>query len=184
MPVTLHFTTPPFAAAFAVCFARECGTRLDMMGAAVCSTGVVLIDHSSWLFGRNHNHNAGEDDDDQIHLLVMCVALVGASLAGLAYMSVRKIGHEASANIIVVYYGVLSVPPYVDWIERIVRVTGRLEYWRIRWDIWISWGYLFGRTDRNHSVRGPVLDQSWIATRNIRHGILGSMFSNCVYVLV
>uniref|UniRef100_A0A7S3L0E2 EamA domain-containing protein n=1 Tax=Amphora coffeiformis TaxID=265554 RepID=A0A7S3L0E2_9STRA len=122
--VTLQFTTPPFAAAFAVCFAGERWTRLDMMGAAVCLTGVVLIAHPSWLFGTvaaDSKHH----EDDKTHLLAISVALAGAALAGMAYMSVRKIGHEASANVMVVYYGVLSVP------VTLVGSRGLLGLWNV-----------------------------------------------------
>lgn len=55
--VTLQFTTPPFAAAFAVCFAGEKWMKLDMVGAIVCILGVMLIAHPSWLFGLNEEQN-------------------------------------------------------------------------------------------------------------------------------
>ena len=127
--VTLQFTTPPFAAAFAVCLAGEKWMKLDMMGAAVCLMGVMLIAHPSWLFGTPTNTAAtltphgnstrslllaegddiGNNHDDQ-NIVAIAVALMGAAFAGLAYTSVRKIGHGASANVMVLYYSMLSLP--------------------------------------------------------------------------
>lgn len=109
--VTLQFTTPPFAAAFAVVLAGEKWMFLDMAGAVACLLGVMLIAHPSWLFGAPTaapTTVAAKDSGDD--LAAILVALLGAALAGLAYMSVRKIGHAASANVMVLYYGALSVP--------------------------------------------------------------------------
>lgn len=106
--VTLQFTTPPFAAAFAVLFCGEAWLRLDMIGAVVCLLGVMLIAHPSWLFGNDNDSMALADNNTD--LLAITVALLGAALAGLAYMSVRKIGHRASANVMVLYYGAFSIP--------------------------------------------------------------------------
>ena len=106
--VTLQFTTPPFAAAFAVVLVGEPWQKLDMWGAVVCLLGVMLIAHPSFLFGGNtaaKDQAAPEQD-----YLAIGVALLGAAFAGLAYMSVRKIGHDASANVMVLYYSVLSLP--------------------------------------------------------------------------
>lgn len=119
--VTLQFTTPPFAAAFAVCFVGEKWQALDMMGAVVCLLGVMLIAHPSWLFGDDSDKassstssstSTGQDDSKSNggDLVAIAVALLGAAFAGLAYMSVRKIGHGASANVMVLYYSCLSLP--------------------------------------------------------------------------
>ena len=110
--VTLQFTTPPFAAAFAVCFANEKWMLLDMLGAIVCLLGVVLIAHPSWLFGSSGGQpdDDGNNDSDNNNIGAVAVALLGAAFAGSAYMSVRKIGHQASANVMVLYYSCLSLP--------------------------------------------------------------------------
>lgn len=115
--VTLQFTTPPFAAAAAVLFAGEEWLILDMVGAVVCLFGVMLIAHPSWLFGGG---DAADDEDidattkitpeEKDSILAIAVALLGAAFAGVAYMSVRNIGHQASANVMTLYYSVLSLP--------------------------------------------------------------------------
>ena len=105
--VTLQFTTPPFAAAFAVFLAGEKWMILDMIGAVVCLLGVMLIAHPSWLFGSTSDEDTNAEGNDMV---AIAVALLGAAFAGLAYMSVRKIGHSASANVMVLYYSVLSLP--------------------------------------------------------------------------
>jgi drug/metabolite transporter (DMT)-like permease len=78
-----------------------------MMGAVVCLLGVVLIAHPSWLFGNKHGDTGTdgttEDAVKEKGNLAIAMALLGAAFAGMAYMSVRKIGHGASANVMVLY---------------------------------------------------------------------------------
>ena len=102
--VTLQFTTPIFAAAFAVCLAGEKWMRLDMIGAVVCISGVALIAHPTWLFG-----DSGPSDEVPMNPVAILVALAGAAMAGLAYMSVRKMPNVPS-NVMVLYYAVISIP--------------------------------------------------------------------------
>lgn len=131
--VTLQFTTPVFAALFAVCFVGEKWLLIDMMGAAVCLLGVILIAHPSWLFGCENNSSVssnqqgqlGEEGSEGGDLLAIAVALLGAAFAGLAYMSVRKIGHEASANVMVLYYSCLSLP------VTLIGSKGLLSEWNV-----------------------------------------------------
>ena len=130
--VTLQFTTPPFAAAFAVCLVGEAWNLLDKIGAVVCLLGVMLIAHPSWLFGDEveHTETIATELDTIVAsnattvgsaattpsvsatntTLAILVDVLGAAFAGLAYMSVRKIGHDASANVMVLYYSVCSIP--------------------------------------------------------------------------
>jgi drug/metabolite transporter (DMT)-like permease len=109
--VTLQFTTPPFAAAFAVCLAGEKWMPMDMAGAVVCLMGVMLIAHPSWLFGQPEGaEDAASSGSGANNAIAIAVALLGAALAGMAYMSVRLIGNRASANVMVLWYGCLSLP--------------------------------------------------------------------------
>lgn len=126
--VTLQFTTPPFAGAFAVCAVGERWKPLDVAGAVVCLTGVALIAHPTWLFGTD-SMAAGDGggtsegggaqrvvllDDDGVGPALETVAVLvttsGAAMAGMAYVCVRKIGDRADAVVMVLYYGVLSLP--------------------------------------------------------------------------
>uniref|UniRef100_A0A7R9ZHZ7 EamA domain-containing protein n=1 Tax=Pseudictyota dubia TaxID=2749911 RepID=A0A7R9ZHZ7_9STRA len=108
--VTLQFTTPPFAAAFAVMFAGERWKLLDMIGAVVCLFGVMLIAHPTWLFGSEAPTEEGGDHAGENSMAAIVIGLLGAAFAGLAYTSVRMIGHDTSANVMVLYYAVMSVP--------------------------------------------------------------------------
>mmetsp|Transcript_12639 Transcript_12639/g.26723 ORF Transcript_12639/g.26723 Transcript_12639/m.26723 type:complete len:353 (+) Transcript_12639:278-1336(+) len=113
--VTLQFTTPPFAAAFAVFMVGEQWKMVDIIGAVVCLTGVAFIAHPTWLFGSGDaaDGDAVEDDGGVSALLKASAVLVttmGAAMAGLAYVCVRKIGDRADAVVMVFYYGVLSLP--------------------------------------------------------------------------
>lgn len=106
--VTLQFTTPPFAALFAVILVNEEWKRLDMIGAVVCLTGVALIAHPTWLFGGTPETETSSSA--WMKLLAILITEVGAALAGIAYVCVRKIGDRASAVTMVLYYGALSIP--------------------------------------------------------------------------
>ena len=110
--VTLQFTTPAFAALIAVWLVGEKWLPLDQIGAVVCLLGVAFIAHPTWLFG---NSAVGDQDDSNssnlfLKALAVMITEAGAAMAGIAYVSVRKIGHRASAVVMVLYYGSLSVP--------------------------------------------------------------------------
>lgn len=110
--VTLQFTTPPFAAIFAVCLVGEHWKALDMIGAVVCLMGVALIAHPTWLFGNTDA--AVVTDDTSSNTILKAVAVLvteaGAAMAGIAYVCVRKIGDRADAVVMVFYYGIISLP--------------------------------------------------------------------------
>ena len=110
--VTLQFTTPPFAAAFAVCMVGEQWKRLDIIGAVVCLSGVALIAHPTWLFGSAAAASEVIDNDISpvLKAAAVLVTTMGAAMAGAAYVFVRKIGDSADAVVMVLYYGVLSLP--------------------------------------------------------------------------
>ena len=135
--VTLQFTTPPFAAVFAVCLVGEKWLRLDMIGAAVCLAGVALIAHPTWLFGQHGVEEVDTGEDPMMKAFAVGVTEAGAAMAGIAYVSVRLIGDRASANVMVLYYGCLSIP--------IVLLGSR---WLLgKWSVWgddffSPWDYL------------------------------------------
>ena len=106
--VVLQFTTPVFAAVFAVFLVGEKWNPLDMFNAVVCLLGVALIAHPTWLFGKE-DHYDGSEETNNSHTLGVLVTTVGSILAGLAYVYVRKIGDQASAVQMVLYYGYVSL---------------------------------------------------------------------------
>jgi len=114
--VTLQFTTPPFAAAFAVCMVGEPWKVLDIVGAVLCLTGVALIAHPTWLFGSMDGDDEMKDDSpgsevsSALKVAAVLVTTAGAAMAGIAYVCVRKIGDRCDAVVMVLYYGVLSLP--------------------------------------------------------------------------
>ncbi|CAB9528962.1 solute carrier family 35 member G1 [Seminavis robusta] len=110
--VTLQFTTPPFAAAFAVCMVGERWKLLDIIGAVVCLSGVAFIAHPTWLFGGGEDveDTVASETDPFMKALAVLVTTGGAAMAGIAYVCVRKIGNRADAIVMVLYYGVLSIP--------------------------------------------------------------------------
>jgi drug/metabolite transporter (DMT)-like permease len=123
--VTLQFTTPPFAAAFAVVMVGEVWKPLDMIGAVVCLSGVALIAHPTWLFGAEAADTTAVVDSDDgpsafMKALAVLITTGGAASAGIAYVTVRVIGDRADAIVMVLYYAVLSLPLCVfgsGWLE-------------------------------------------------------------------
>lgn len=94
---------------------------LDMIGAIVCLLGVMLIAHPTWLFGTT----TAETSEGGGEGIAVATALLGAAFAGMAYMSVRMIGHDASANVMVLYYSCMSLPVIL------VASRGLLGYWNV-----------------------------------------------------
>ena len=95
--VTLQFTTPPFAAAFAVIMVGERWKPLDMIGAFVCISGVALIAHPTWLFGGEAAIPDEDGPSPFIKMLAVLITTGGAASAGIAYVMVRVIGARADA---------------------------------------------------------------------------------------
>lgn len=103
--ITLQFTTPVFAAILAVPLLNEKLTMSDLVGAVVCMAGVLLIARPSWLFGAA---SAAVINSSATSTTATLVGLLGAMLAAIAYILVRRIGDRASANVMVLYYAVIS----------------------------------------------------------------------------
>eukprot|EP00586_Coscinodiscus_wailesii_P017615 CAMPEP_0172500450 /NCGR_PEP_ID=MMETSP1066-20121228/138471_1 /TAXON_ID=671091 /ORGANISM="Coscinodiscus wailesii, Strain CCMP2513" /LENGTH=366 /DNA_ID=CAMNT_0013274687 /DNA_START=70 /DNA_END=1170 /DNA_ORIENTATION=+ len=108
--VTLQFTTPPFAAIIAVFMVGEEWMVMDKIGAIVCLSGVALIAHPTWLFGSSVDSDDSDSASAFLETMAVLVTTGGAAMAGVAYVCVRKIGDRASANVMVLYYGILSIP--------------------------------------------------------------------------
>jgi len=129
--ITLHFTSPPFAAAFAVCFLGEPWKPLDMVGAVVCLTGVALVAHPTFLFGSHVEEGKQDEDSDPVfQALAVMICTAGAAVAAMAYVCVRAIGDRASALVMVFYYGAVSLPVAVfgsvlfEGTWDVVRISG------------------------------------------------------------
>lgn len=111
--VTLQFTTPPFAAAFAVLLVGEQWKTIDIIGAIICLSGVALIAHSAADDSGDETEVIDADNVDAgilLKALAVMVTTAGAMMAGIAYVCVRKIGDAADAVVMVFYYGALSLP--------------------------------------------------------------------------
>ena len=86
---------------------------LDIIGAVLCLTGVALIAHPTWLFGGIEGEVADDAVNDvspALKVAAVMVTTAGAAMAGIAYVCVRKIGDRCDAVVMVLYYGVLSLP--------------------------------------------------------------------------
>jgi len=123
--VTLQFTVPPFAAAFALAILGEPIELIDVAGSIVCFAGVALIAHPTWLFGDTNEADADNDPSENSPTAIL-IGLLGAALAGLAYVSVRPIRDRASANVMVLYFAACSIP-----------ITMLGSFWCLgTWQVW------------------------------------------------
>jgi len=105
--VTLQFTTPVFAAIFAVCLVGEKWKRMDIIGSVVCVTGISLIANAS---SGSEEEVVVDDTSTLLKALAVIITTLGSVCAGVAYVSVRLIGDEVDAVVMVFYYGTLSLP--------------------------------------------------------------------------
>lgn len=71
----------------------------------------IRYDRRRGVYYRGIAHSSMEERpvDDNTTFAVF-VALVGAAMAGMAFMSVRLVGERTSANVMVIYYSSLSIP--------------------------------------------------------------------------
>lgn len=110
--ITLQFTTPVFAALLAVPLLGEAWKKSNMVGAACCLSGVLMIARPSWLFGAATAAATATTTTAQAAASTAATAtlvgLTGAAFAAAAYVLVRRIGSRASANVMVFYYAVYS----------------------------------------------------------------------------
>ena len=106
--ITLQFTTPVFAALMAVPLLGESWSRSDQIGASVCLAGVMLIARPSWIFGTHSIVEGASNVALVSTTLPTVIGLIGAVLAALAYVLVRRIGKRVDANVMVFYYAVIS----------------------------------------------------------------------------
>ncbi len=97
----IQFTNPIFTALFAALFIRERLSLVVVISIALSLVGVTLIAQPSFLFG-----SAAEELD----IVAVSVALLGAVFAGLAYTTVRKLRETEHPLVVVFYFPLISVP--------------------------------------------------------------------------
>ena len=95
----LFYMAPSFSAFIATIWLREKLTLLEIFGFLVSMAGVVLIAQPSFLF-----NNAA----DALHLPSVGVGLLGALLASVAFVAVRKLRHTDHGLVIVFYFPFVS----------------------------------------------------------------------------
>lgn len=95
----LHFTNPVLSAIAAALVLRERFGRAEALGALACLAGVVAIARPSFLFG-------GASLDRS----AVGIALLGATFAACAYVTVRKLRSSDDPRVIVFYFPLVVVP--------------------------------------------------------------------------
>jgi drug/metabolite transporter (DMT)-like permease len=101
----IHQTAPLFTAVFAAWFLRERVSARVVTALVIAFAGVVLIARPSWLFGRPPGALAPAPDT-WVHALV---ALLGAVLSAIAYVTVRRLGRTDDARVVVFHLPLVTL---------------------------------------------------------------------------
>lgn len=99
----IHQTAPLFTALFAAWLLRE---RLDgrvLVSIFVCLVGVALIAKPQWA-------TAAASTGSTVSWVFTGLALLGAILSALAYVTVRQLGRSEHALVVVLYFPIVTVP--------------------------------------------------------------------------
>lgn len=97
----IHYLNPAFTALFAGVFLGETISRGLVLASALCLVGVVMVAQPELIFG------AGADSLDP---LWVGVAVAGALMSALAYVTVRRLGRTEHALVIVFYFPLVNIP--------------------------------------------------------------------------
>jgi drug/metabolite transporter (DMT)-like permease len=85
-------------------FLKEGFTLVDLVGTAVCFTGVVFVAQPAVLFGKST-----ADEKHSTNAVSVAVSLAGALLSSCGYIFVRMLGGQgANANMVVLWFGVVG----------------------------------------------------------------------------
>ena len=96
----LHYTNPLWTALLAAIFLKERWTRPQTMSLFLAIGGILLVAQPPALFGGV----------SRLPIEGVLLALGGAFFAGLAYVTVRKLGASESPFVVVLYFPLVSVP--------------------------------------------------------------------------
>lgn len=126
MCIVVFFLSPTFTAILAASILGEAFTLFDGLCATLCMVGAILVSKPTFLFG-------GDDvESDSVHrALAVLAALVGALMAAIAYVTVRKIGKGAHFLVHTVYFGGISTVtsiPLLFAFQEYVAPEGWKEY--------------------------------------------------------
>jgi drug/metabolite transporter (DMT)-like permease len=101
----IHQTAPLFTAVFAAVFLHERLTAGVLWSLAGAFVGVVMIARPGWLFGA-----AANAPSDAGSWEFAFVALLGAILSAIAYVTVRRLGRTDNPLVVVFYLPLVTLP--------------------------------------------------------------------------
>jgi drug/metabolite transporter (DMT)-like permease len=99
----IHQTAPLFTAVFAAIWLHEKLEARVLLAIVLCLCGVLMIARPDWLFGE---HPALPSFPWQFAF----VALLGAMLSAIAYVTVRRLGRTEKPLVVVFYFPLVTVP--------------------------------------------------------------------------
>jgi len=98
----IHQTAPLFTAMFAAWFLREPLHGRVLASLAVAFAGVVMIARPTWLFGGATGASGS--------WVFAFVALLGAVLSAIAYVTVRRLGRSEDPLVVVFWLPLVTIP--------------------------------------------------------------------------
>ncbi len=100
----LHFVNPVLSAMAAALVLKERFTLVEALGALGCLAGVVLVARPSFLFGA-----------EPLDPFAVSIALLGATFAACAYVTVRSLRGSDDPLVIVFYFPLVAAPATLPW---------------------------------------------------------------------
>ncbi len=96
----IQYTYPTFTALLALFVLKEGIGRRVALAVTLGWTGITLIVQPEWLFSNTYN----------IQITAIYIALAGAFLTALAYISIRRLSKSEHQLVIVHYFPLISIP--------------------------------------------------------------------------
>lgn len=115
----LFYTSPCLAAVIAAILLREHLSIPTIIGLLACIVGVICVVQPEFIFSGVANEQ---------HLPSVAVGLLGALLAALAFVSVRKLRRTDHASVIVFYFSFVSTFACIPFVVADVAAPSLVEF--------------------------------------------------------
>ena len=96
----LQYLHPPVTAVLAALVLREPLRRAVFVSMALCGAGLLLVSRPAFLFGQH----------EALPALAVFAGVAGALFSSCAYVTVRKLGRDEDAWVIVFYFPFIALP--------------------------------------------------------------------------
>ena len=133
LKIVIFFLNPTFTAILAALFLGEPFGWFEGICSALSMIGATLVSKPEFLFGGGDD-DLPKDSTAAGRMFAVFCALIGAIMAALAYVTVRKIGKGAHFLVHTVYFGLISsllAVPALFFFQEFVWPQGWYEYFML-----------------------------------------------------